>query len=113
MIEKLKEMIHMQMAFYAGAIDYNEYSKYFRRMDNLIIQFVILLTFLIAMSFVYQIPIYVIIVMIIVMIYAFVLQSKAQTLKQQILYGFIWGVTSFITVAIILIVAVEFFGFMQ
>lgn len=103
----------MQIAFCSGEIDYYEYSKYFRKKENLIIQFIMLFSFMVVMGLIFQIPVYVIIGGTLVMMYGFVLQSKAYTVKQQMLYSFIWAITSFVTIAIILIVAVEFFGFMQ
>jgi ABC-type nickel/cobalt efflux system permease component RcnA len=44
------------------------------------------------------------------MIYAFILQAKATTLKQQIIYSFIWAITSFLVSIIVLFMAIEVFG---
>ncbi|QEK12951.1 hypothetical protein FQB35_11780 [Crassaminicella thermophila] len=112
-MNKIIEFINMQIAFFMGEIDYIEYSKFFRRKDNIIIQFTILFIFLVVMGTIYDIPMYMIIWSTIIMIYGFLMQTKATTLKQQMLYSFIWATTSFLISVIMLFLAVEVFGYFK
>lgn len=109
-MNKIIEFINMQIAFFMGEVHYSEYYKFYRRRDNLIIQFIILFIFLVVMGFIYNIPIYMVIWCTVIMIYAFILQAKATTLKQQIIYSFIWAITSFLVSIIVLFMAIEVFG---
>lgn len=110
-MDRIIEFLNMQIGFFTGEVDYSEYSSFFRRKDNIIIQFLILFIFLVVMGFLNDIPIYIMIWATIVLIYGCILQSKAKTVKQQMLYSFIWAITSFLVSVIILFLAVEFFGF--
>jgi len=111
-MNKLIEFINMQIAFVAGEIDYIEYSKFFRRKDNLIIQSVIIFGFIFVMGFIYNVPIYATVWISIVGVYGIFMQVNATTFKKQMINAVIWGVTSFIISAIALIIAVEF-GFLE
>ncbi|MFZ5966094.1 MAG: hypothetical protein ACOYVK_02825 [Bacillota bacterium] len=113
MFNKLKEFLQIHFSLISGEIDYGEYSSYFRRKDNVIILFIITSLFTLIMGLIYEIPIYVIIGGIVIMGYGMILQSKAKTVKQQLFYSFIWGITSFLTAVIILFISIKFFNFMK
>ena len=107
----IKEMINTYVLYFSGNISYEEFSAFFRRKECLVAQYLFLLFFLVVASLMMEIPAIISIAMAIVMLYAVALVSLAKTVKQQLLYSALWAISSFITLCIILVVAVEYFGF--
>ncbi|WP_175438399.1 hypothetical protein [Fusibacter sp. 3D3] len=99
--------------FFRGEITYEEFHSFFRRKDMLLIQFVCLLSFLLIMGYINDMPLYVAIGASIVLAYGILLQTKAKTIKEQFMYSALWAISSFIIIVLILIIAVEVFGFMN
>lgn len=104
-------MMTTYVLYFSGNICYEEFAAFFRRKECLVVQYLFLLLFLVVASLVMEIPAIISIAMAILMLYAFILVSLAKTVKQQLLYFALWAISSFITLCIILLVAVEYFGF--
>ena len=112
-METIIEFFYMQVALFTGEIDYVEYSKFMRKKENIIIQVTVVLAFLIIMGLIFDFPIYMIVSSVILIIFGVILQRNSYTFKKQIVNSFIWAITSFIVSVIVLIIAVEFSGFMK
>lgn len=95
-MNKIIDFINMYIAFLNGEIDYNDYFKFVRRIDNIIIQFIFLASFLLIAGFIFEMPLPLMIAGNIILLYGILLQSRAENRKQSLIYAFIWAITSFL-----------------
>ncbi len=98
--------IDMQRAFWAGEVDYTEYARFVRRKDQVVLQSLFLLGFLLIMVLVYDVPLIMILWMVVVGGYGLLMQKDVDTVGQQFRRALVWGITSFLASAAMLFIGV-------
>lgn len=107
-MKTLLAFLNMQRAYWSGEVSYRDYARFVRQKDQVVLQSLFLLGFLLVMVLVYDIPLIMVLWIVVVGGYGLMMQRGVDTVGQQFRRALVWGITSFLASAAMLFIGVGF-----